>query len=172
MSEPAPSRCRDAFVSADLGRSVRLSRRRALEPARMWRERCTNAALPLPVLMGRGVRGGFGPTAPDELAASRSEMPGVGEIVGAENDVPAPHPDRYAIRPLPALWGEVRKTRFRSIRLDVIAAVFAHRALERRPVDAGAAADVGKRFVDAGLHALQPADIDMRARVFHQGTDG
>src|SRR5262249_45213346 len=59
-----------------------------------------------------------------------------------------------------------------SVRLDVVAAVFAHRALERRPVDAGAAANVGKGLVHAGLHALQPADINMRARILHQRGDG
>src|SRR4051812_31329474 len=57
------------------------------------------------------------------------------------------------------------------IRLDVIPPVFAHRGLQRRPVERCAAADVCKSFVDAAFHALEAADIDMGMRILEQPRD-
>ena len=42
------------------------------------------------------------------------------------------------------------------------AALRAHGGTQFGPVHAGGTADIGERLVDAGLHALQAADIDMR----------
>ena len=54
------------------------------------------------------------------------------------------------------------------IRLDVIAAGFAHRRLQRRPVERGAAADIGESFIDAAFHALEAADVDVGMRITEQ----
>src|SRR5262245_12803653 len=55
-----------------------------------------------------------------------------------------------------------------SIRLDVVAPGRAHLSAQRVPVDPCAAADIGESFVDAGLHALQATEIDMRPVAFQE----
>ena len=117
------------------------------------------------------LRSGRDPTAPARRMGRAKRNPSIApaaKMMGFASALRSRKDRRWDHSTHPTSWSPER----RSVGLDVIAAVFAHRALERRPVDAGAAADVGEGLVDAALHALQTADIDVRARIFHQRGDG
>src|SRR3954453_17277153 len=104
------------------------------------------------------------------LARAWRMMAPISASSGERTDAPA--------RPLPAppagASGAPARGSSRSILvgLHVIAPACPHLGLERRPIEAGVTADIGEGFVDAALHALEAADVDVRIRLLEERRNG
>src|SRR5215213_4787558 len=104
------------------------------------------------------------------LARALRMMAPISASSGERTDAPA--------RPLPAppagASGAPARGISRSILvgLHVIAPACPHLGLERRPIEAGVTADIGEGFVDAALHPLEAADVDVGGGLPEERSDG
>src|SRR5829696_7519399 len=104
------------------------------------------------------------------LARALRMMAPISASSGERTDAPA----RPLSAPPAGASGSPARGSSRSILvgLHVIAAACPHLGLERRPIEAGVAADIGEGFVDAALHPLEAADVDVGRGLLEQRRDG